>query len=85
VRVGHHPDGSGETAGSSQIGFTRFFEPFKHLRFGDGPFRQMRIERAGADIWCFDQFRFREFLGLQLVRKCFGRPCARSLSPRQFK
>jgi hypothetical protein len=28
----------------------RFFEPFKHLRWGDRPFRQMRIERARADI-----------------------------------
>jgi hypothetical protein len=38
-------------AGSSQIGFIRFFEPFKHLRCGDRPFWQMRIERARADIW----------------------------------
>jgi hypothetical protein len=28
----------------------RFFEPFKHLRWGDRPFRQMRVERARADI-----------------------------------
>jgi hypothetical protein len=35
---------------------------------------------AGAD-----KFRSREFLGLSLVRKCFGRPCERSLSPWQFK
>jgi hypothetical protein len=66
-------------AGSSQIGFIRFFEPFKHLRCGDRPFRQMGIERARADIWRVDQFRSREFLGLSLVRKCFGRPCVRSL------
>ena len=31
-------------------GLIRFFEPFKHLRWGDRPFRQMRIERARADI-----------------------------------
>ena len=30
----------------------------------DRPFRQMRIERARGDIWRFDQFRSREFLGL---------------------
>jgi hypothetical protein len=28
-------------ASSSQISFTRFFEPFKHQRWGDRPFRQM--------------------------------------------
>jgi hypothetical protein len=28
----------------------RFFEPFKHLRWGDRPFRQMRVERTRADI-----------------------------------
>jgi hypothetical protein len=28
-------------ASSSQISFTRFFEPFKHRRWGDRPFRQM--------------------------------------------
>ena len=65
-------------AGSSQIGFIRFFEPLKHLRWGDRPFRQMRVERARADIWRVDQFRSRKFLGLSLVRKCFGHPCVRS-------
>ena len=70
---------------SSQIGFIRLFKPFKHLRCGDRPFRQMRIERARADILVFGRFRSREFLGLSLVRKCFGRPCMRSLSRSQFK
>jgi hypothetical protein len=65
-------------AGSSQISFIRFFEPFKHLRWGDRLFRQMRIERARADIWRVDQSRSRKFLGLSLVRKCFGYPCVRS-------
>jgi hypothetical protein len=65
-------------AGSGQINFIRFFEPFKHLRWGDRPFRQMRIERARADIWRVDQSRSRKFLGLSLVRKCFGYPCVRS-------
>jgi hypothetical protein len=65
-------------AGSGQINFIRFFEPFKHLRWGDRPFRQMRIERARADIWRVDQSRSRKCLGLSLVRKCFGYPCLRS-------
>jgi len=55
-----------------------FFEPFKHLRWGDRPFRQMRIERARAEIWRVDQSRSRKFLGLLLVRKCFGYSCVRS-------
>jgi len=29
---------------------TRFFEPFKYLRCGDRPFRQMRIDRARGDV-----------------------------------
>jgi hypothetical protein len=62
----------GEPAGSSQIGFIRFFEPFKHLRCGDRPFRQMGIECARADIWRVDQFRFRKFLGIELIAKRFG-------------
>src|SRR5258705_5604735 len=45
----------------------------------------MRIERAGGDILSFGQFSSREFLGLSLVRKCFGRPCVRSLSRSQVK
>src|SRR5258706_7500026 len=65
--------------------FILFFEPFKYLRCSDRPFRQMRIECARADIWRVDQFRSREFLGLSLVRKCFGRPCVRSLSRSKFK
>src|ERR1700682_1543319 len=65
--------------------FILFFEPFKYLRCGYRPFRQMRIECARADIWRVDQFRSREFLGLSLIRKCFGRPYALSLSPWQFK
>src|SRR5258707_15450423 len=65
--------------------FILFFEPFKYLRCGDRPFRQMRIECAHADIWRVDQFRSREFLGLSLVRKRFGRPYALSLSPWQIK
>jgi hypothetical protein len=65
--------------------FILFFEPFKYLRCGDRPFRQMRIECARADIWRVDQFRSCEFLGLSLVRKRFGRPYALSLSPWQFK
>jgi hypothetical protein len=28
-----------------------FFEPFEYLHCGDHPFRQMRIERAGGDVW----------------------------------
>ena len=68
-----------------RVRIVRFFEPYKHLRCGDRPFRQMRIERARGDIWRVDQFRSREFLGLSLVRKCFGRPCVRSLSPWLFK
>ena len=40
----------------------------------------MRVEGARADIWRVDQFRSREFLGLELVRKRFGRPYALSLS-----
>ena len=67
-----------DVGGSGQINFIRFFEPFKHLRWGDRSFRQMRIERARADIWRVDQSRSRKFLGLSLVRKCFGYPCARS-------
>ena len=78
------PMRSGEPAGSSQIGFIRFFEPFEHLRLGYRPFWQMRIERARPDIWRVDQFRSREFLGLSLVRKSFGRPYAPSFSPWQF-
>ena len=31
-------------------GLIRLFEPFKHLRWGDRPFRQMRVEGARADI-----------------------------------
>jgi len=42
-------------------------------------------ERARADIWRVDQFRSREFLGLALVRKCFGRACVCSLSRSQVK
>ena len=45
----------------------------------------MRIERARPDILGFGRFSSREFLGLSLVRKCFGRPCVRSLSRSQFK
>jgi hypothetical protein len=33
----------------------------------------------------FGQFRSREFLGLSLVRKRFGRPSALSIPPWQFK
>jgi hypothetical protein len=62
-----------------------FFEPFEYLRCGDRPFGQMRIERARGDVWRVDQFISREFLGLSLVRKCFGRPCERSPSLWQFK
>jgi hypothetical protein len=71
----------GEPAGS----ITRFFEPFEHLHCGDGPFWQMRIERARGDVWRVDQFRSREFLGLSLTRECFRRPCERVLSPWHFK
>jgi hypothetical protein len=64
----------------------RFFEPFRYQRWGDRPFRQMRIERASADILRVDQFRIREILGLSLVQKCFGHPGMLSLSPKwQFK
>src|SRR3981189_816982 len=42
--------------------FILYFEPFEYLRFGDRPFRQMRIERAGADILSFGQFCSRKFL-----------------------
>src|SRR5260221_8469230 len=45
----------------------------------------MRIERARPDILGFGRFSSREFLGLSLVRKCFRRPCVRSLSRSQFK
>src|SRR5882757_3067492 len=62
-----------------------FFDPFKYLRCGDRPFRQMRIERARADIWRVDQFRSREFLGLEFAAKCFGRPRVLSLPRWQFK
>src|SRR5258708_35263937 len=53
------------------------------LRCGDRPFRQMRIERARGDIWRFDQFRSRKFLGLSLVRKRFGRCVYRKLKLRR--
>src|SRR6267143_3385319 len=65
--------------------FILFFEPFEYLRFGDRPFRQMRIEHAGADILSFGQFCSRKFLGLELAAKCFGRPSVRSLPSWQFK
>ena len=45
----------------------------------------MRIERARPDILGFGRFSSREFLGLSLVRKRFGRPCVRSFSRSQFK
>jgi hypothetical protein len=77
--------GQGEPAGSSQIVFILFFEPFKHLRWGDRPFWQMRIERARCDMLGFSQFRSRKFLGLDLTAKCFGRPRVRSAPPWQFK
>src|SRR3982074_3067062 len=64
--------------------FILFFEPFKYLRCCDRPFRQMRIERARADVQRVDQFRSRKFLGLELAAKCFGRPRALSLPPWQF-
>src|ERR1700722_12570546 len=63
----------------------RLFEPFEYLSCGDRPFRQMRIERAGGDIWRLDQLRSREVLGLSLTRERFRRPCERVLSPWHFK
>jgi hypothetical protein len=69
----------------SQVVFMLFFEPFKYLRFGDGPFRSMRIERARSDMLGFGQFRFRKFLGLDLTAKCFGPPRVLSIPPWQFK
>src|SRR5258705_10686339 len=65
--------------------FILFFEPFKYLRCGDRPFRQMRIERARADVQRVDQFRSRKFLGLDLAPKCFSLPHALSLPPWLFK
>jgi hypothetical protein len=41
---------NGGLAGSSQIGLIRFFDPFRYLHWRDGPFRQMRIERARTNI-----------------------------------
>jgi hypothetical protein len=83
--LGKHRGNGPRVSRSSQVGFIRFFEPFKHLRCGDRPFRQMRIERARPDILGFGRFSSREFLGLSLVRKRFGRPCVRSFSRSQFK
>src|SRR6267142_6189359 len=42
--------------------FILFFEPFKYLRCGDRPFRQMRIECARADIWRSTNFALANFL-----------------------
>src|ERR1700722_16020780 len=67
------------------IRFVRLFEPLYYLRCSNRPLRQMRIERAGSDVWRVEQFRSREFLSLSLVRECLGRPCGRSLSLREFK
>jgi hypothetical protein len=44
----------------------------------------MRIERARSDMLGFGQFRFRKFLGLDLIAKCFGRPSVLSIPPWQF-
>jgi hypothetical protein len=49
----------------------RLHEPFKDLRRGNLPFRQMRIERARNDFLGFGQFCFREFLGYR-PRPAFG-------------
>src|SRR6266403_5562274 len=40
----------------------------------------MRIERASADICCIGQFRFREFLGFELIRISFGHSVMTPLS-----
>jgi hypothetical protein len=60
---------------------SRFFEPIKQLYRADHPFRQMRVERAGADVQTICQLRSGERLCFLLGLKGFCQPCVRALSP----
>jgi hypothetical protein len=51
----------------------RLLQPQLDLRRRYHTFRQIRIERAGADILCLGQFLPREVFRLQLAAKRFGR------------